>query len=229
MMDKIYKYIILIIFISIHLTAYAQDNTESRVGLNYGFEIFQYSPGSNDTDPNNQNLVVDNTPLLLPVFDLFYHTYNRNILVGGSAGIRWGNMDDNFKAYQLNLDVLIGLGTRYFDLYVGLRGRVWYELKQKSFQITRSHNELRVSNSVHYNTVSGNQILFSYAPLVGLRGYLMHAFNFTIEVTHNIFTDKTIEWDDRNYVFPFPSIEFSPIGIKVSIGLNIPDWARHQR
>lgn len=229
MRDKITNLAILCVF-SVLLagiyqnTALGQHTTESRVGINYGIEVFEYIAQHNEA--YIKKLPADTSPIITPIFDLFYHTYNRNIMVGGSAGIRWGRMDKSFKVYQLNLDMVIGIGTRYVDIYFGIRGRLWYEFKQKSYRIHNSNNDYYATGDIYYHPVDGNQISFSYASLVGVRIYFIHSINFTIELGHNFYVDQTKEWESPNYAIPFSSVKFEPIGIKASIGLNLPDWWR---
>lgn len=193
---------------------YSQGKMESRSGINYGFEVFEYHAVINPTYTSVCTAPIDKSLFKVPVFDIFYVTYNGVLAIGGAAGIRWGRMDEYYKVQQVNLDLFLGLGTGYFDIYIGGRGRVWYELQQKAFNLRSAKKE--------FVTMNDSTISLSYAALVGIRIYIMRVFTVSIELTRNYFdTEKYNSYDHPNIVPAFTGVSLAPIGFKVSLGLNL--------
>ena len=193
-----------------------QTRIETRSGINYGFEIFEYNAVINRTYAEISSSPLERSVLKVPVLDLFYTSYNGILILGGAAGIRLGEMDEYFKVNQVNLDLFLGLGTGYFDIYFGGRGRAWYELRQKSYYPEKRRRE--------YVTMRAPTIALSYAAIGGVRIYVMSVFTLGVEIIRNFYPAELYEsYDQPDYIPAFTEVGFSPIGLKVSLGLNLYD------
>lgn len=205
------RFSLLIIFI--FGTLYAQKySSTSKAYISYAAEVITYRVVENENYPAAAGAIPDPSPFVLNYLEFGYCSFNEELMLGIYGGLSLGQPTGSLKLTKADINFELGLHGGSLDFYVGLKGFVLINLKQKGVSI---------SNLSDVNISYKNGQIYGYATDIGIRAFITRKLLISIEGAINFYTDGNSydQWYTTGAVAPFKTVIIEKFTLKGGFGI----------